>query len=132
MYRLGVRGGGTGAIWSRVVTSVVLWYIMFPSFNVQSLMLCTTLFQLMHLRVASILGLLLLSIPSLLNCICMYPATCREAVWSPCGHCCVVVAMWAKSGNAESIIGGKMANVLDREENLEQVTDTSFYSNSNS
>ena len=40
-------------------------------------------------------------------------ATCREAVWSPCGRC--VGGVWAKSGIAESIIGGKMANVPEDE-----------------
>ena len=49
-------------------------------------------------------------------------------VWS---LLCVVGAMWGRSGNAESIIGGKMANVLEREENMEQVSYSSFNSKSN-
>ena len=66
-----------------------------------------------HLHVASILGLLL---PFHCYWIVFACSTCHVAgscvvtVWS---HC--VGAVWARSGIAESIIGGKMANVTEDE-----------------
>ena len=120
----GSRAEATG---SRVITSVVS-----PTLADAPIFSCTmhsALYwrDLMILDVASILGILLLFIPYC-YCIalCMYPATCREAVWSPCGRCvgavCAVGTVWKWWINYRRE-NGKCSSRWKR---LAQVTDTYY------
>ena len=116
MFRFEVRVGGTGAIGSCVVTSLscavdapICWCTMHDALYQPDPVPAHALGCSIYLRSSTF-------IPCHCYWIAFACTTCHVAgssvvaLWSRC-----VGAVWAQSGIAESIIGGKMANVPEDE-----------------